>query len=322
MHFNRLLVFLSVAKHLSVTKAAQELHISQPALSQHLKLLQERYGVLLRRKGHGLELTERGWKLFNEIEPIVLRIAAIDAKFAAERGEIPAEKLILGGSHAPSTSLLPDLMLGFKREHPCVELQLKTAPSGAIQELVLNSELELAVVTHPSPSPFLEMEPCCEFKLSLFVAANHPLAEQREVSLEVLASYPLVFGRTHTGHHRSDGLVSSMRKKGLKPNILAHCEWPDAVKALVRTGEAVGLLYHDIIAPAISDRAFKMIKVTGVNLTAVGYIIYRKKTPLSRPAHDFLALLRSIRSRPPFRANPRVLNTKAQRPPLDPRTFG
>jgi hypothetical protein len=86
-----------------------------------------------------------------------------------------------------------------------------------------------------------------------------------------------------------------MAANGVNFEVLMRCEWPDAVKTIVRDAEAVRLLYRDVLEKAIGHGTFKIINVAGPNLSVISYIMYSKERPLSQCARDFLAFLRAAR---------------------------
>lgn len=302
MTLHQLEVFASIAKRLNVSQSqlSRELRVSQPAISQQLKFLEaDLGGAMFTRNGRGLVLTERGQAIREDVEAILGQVDALKKKYAGPQEDQTKKSLTLGGSHGPSTSVLPSLMTLFKKHHPSAEIELKAGSSPDMQDLVLNSEVELAVITNPYPSSSLEMEPFGELKLCVFVATHHPLANRKEIKPEELALFPLIIGRTRKGRSRSHELLGSMAARGLKLNVLMRCEWPDAVKAVVREGEAIGMLYEDVVEEAVSNGLFKIIKVAGLNLTVLSYIVYSRERPLSQNAQDFLALLRAARGKSP-----------------------
>ena len=85
-----------------------------------------------------------------------------------------------------------------------------------------------------------------------------------------------------------------MAAAGVKLTVLMRCEWPDAVKTVVRGGEAVGVLYHDSIKQGVRAGEFKILNVTGVNLSVISYILYSRAKSLSKPAEEFLRFIRSV----------------------------
>jgi hypothetical protein len=85
-----------------------------------------------------------------------------------------------------------------------------------------------------------------------------------------------------------------MAAHGVKLNVLTRCEWPDAVKAVVRGGEAVGVLYRDSAEQGVRAGQFKILNLIGVNLSVISYILYARAKNFSKPAEEFLRLLRDV----------------------------
>jgi DNA-binding transcriptional LysR family regulator len=286
-------LFASVFRHRSITKAARELHLTQPVVSQHLKALQEQFGCLLRKSGRGIEVTERGEALYNDIAPILARIDSVERKYTLQRGSEKFKPVLLGSSHGPATIVLPPVLSAFKRQNPTVDIQFRVSNSPDMQELVVNSEVDVAVITNPAPLASLVMEPFKTFQLCFFVSQDHPLASARDISVEMVAQYPLVIGRAKKARSRVDEVLSSMAANGVKLNVLMRCEWPDAVKSVVREGEAIGILYLDNVEQGVRAGQFKIIDVAGVNLSIISYIVYPKEKALSQNAQEFLRFLRA-----------------------------
>jgi DNA-binding transcriptional LysR family regulator len=245
MNLHQVRIFVSVAKHLNETKAATELHLSQSALSRHLTALQDQLGPLFNKNGRGLELSERGEAFYKRIQPILAELEAVAKEYGLKNVSEKPMTLKIGSSYGPATSLLPYVVNAFKHEYPTIEVHLRVLNSPDTQELIKNSALDLAVVTNPTPTDSVQMEPFKTFQICFFASSTHALATRKEISIEALARYPLVIGRAKKARSRTDELLSSMAANGVKFDVLMRCEWPDAVKSIVRQGEAVGLLYRD-----------------------------------------------------------------------------
>ncbi len=293
MDLYRFQLLAGVVKHRTVTKAAQELHISQPALSQQLKLLQERFGSLLHKRGRGVELSKRGEAFYKRIQPILAEIESVRWEYELRPFSQTGTVLRIGSSYGPATSLLPSVVNAFKREYPATEIHLRVLNSPDTEELLKNSELDLAVVTNPIPTESIQMEPFKTFQICLFASSTHPLAQESEIPIETLENYPLVIGRAKKARGRTDELLRSIAASGVRLNVLMRCEWPDAVKSIVRQGEAVGVLYRDSVEQAVRAGAFKILNVIGVNLSVISYILYSREKSLSQAAQEFLRLLRA-----------------------------
>lgn len=296
VNLDQVRTFAAVAEHGNESKAAQKLHLSQSALSHHLKDLQEQFGKLFKRNSRGLELTKRGEALFNEITPILAGFDSVQRKYDVTAGSEDVKALSVGSSYGPATSLMPSVLAAFKERHPPTDIQLRVSNSPDIQELITSSEVDLAVVTNPSPADSLVMEPFKTFRICFFVSPAHPLAASQAVTGQMLARYPLVIGRAKKARSRTDELLSTMAANGVKLNVLMRCEWPDAVKTMVRGGEAVGVLYRDSVEHGVRAGQFKILNVLGVNLSVISYILYPRAKSRSKPAEEFLRFIRSVAS--------------------------
>lgn len=296
MTLHRFQLFVSIARQLNITKVSQALHVSQPSVSHQLKLLQEEYGItLFTKNGRGLELTETGRAFLRDVEPITAQIEGLRAKYLGRQTLQDSDSLSVGGSHGPSVSVLPYVMTQFKQRHPRADLNLKTGTSTQIEQLVLRHHLDIAVITNPFASPSLRMEPFRKEILAVFVAANHRLATKKNLEIDELASLPLVIRGNRGGRNRTEVLLSELAAHGVRPNIFMRCESPDSVKAAVRNGAGVGILYRDAIESAVQAGAFSILEVSGLELGGPSFIVYSSERPLSPSALEFLLLLRMAR---------------------------
>src|SRR5215467_4277126 len=206
MTIKQFIIFAAVARHLNITRASQELHISQPSVSQHLKLLEEDYNVKLFKKSkRGIVLTGSGNLFLTKLTPILTQLDELKRTFANESTMSQVDSLVIGGTYGPSALLLPSLTGVFKRRYPHVELELRSANRPSIERLVLSSEVDLALVTGRPSSSNLIVEPYRKEKLVGFVARHHPLAGKRELSLTEFARVPLIIhGRKNSANTVAD----------------------------------------------------------------------------------------------------------------------
>jgi DNA-binding transcriptional LysR family regulator len=294
MTLHQLRIFSAVARHLNLSRAAKEVHISEPSVFYQLKLLQEKYKLqLYRRIGQGIQLTEKGRSFLSDAEQILFQVKKLKEKFGSNPTERKAEFLTVGGSRNPSASLLPTVIAVFRKDHPEVEITLRTDTSPAVQRLVLNSKVDIAVLTNPSESPCLVYEPCRQEQLVIFASTKHPLAKKDKLTLAELAQAPLVFKEGKAGEpSMSEQILKQVERRGLRLNIVVYCELPEAIKAAVRAGIGLGVSYRDIVEPDLRGGDLKAIDVPELKTSINSFIIYHKERPLSFPAQEFLTLLR------------------------------
>jgi DNA-binding transcriptional LysR family regulator len=304
MTLYQLKILDAVARHLNITQASSELHASQPAVSQQLKLLQEEYGSrFISRQSHGIELTAEGRAFLAAIRPVLAQLEIIEERFRADHGRKKNTNLRVGGSSSISVSLIPALLMDFRKNHPDIGFVLETNDSRTLEQRVLESELDLAIIINPSNSPLLVCEPYARHKVAAFAAPSCPMVG-RVVSLAELAAKGLVL---RTGSIVMDELV----RLGLSSNLVSQCEAPEAVKAAVYNGLGVGILHRDSVEHDLRTGALKMLEVRELARIEVrSYIVYDNRKPLSLVAQHFLALLREkktaiVRQYPPEPSAPR-----------------
>ena len=290
---HQLMIFVAVAKHLNVTRAAEELHISQPSVSQQLKLLEENCGVkLYKMMGRKIELTEKGRLFLNEATAILAQIKNLErlGSRPIHKGE---ESLTIAGSHTPSMSALPLLSAIFKQTHPDLQITLCSGSSPAMEEMVLKHEVDLAWIGYPSHSPMVIYEPFRKQKLAILAPAKHPLAKKSKLTLNELARFPLTIRKQIPGEgNRTTMLLKHIQNQGISPNIIVHCESFMEVKSAVKAGSGLGILYQDIAVPDVVDRDLKVLDIPELKIEFDTFIIYHKERPLSPSAQGFLTLLK------------------------------
>ena len=297
MTIKQFIIFATVARHLNITRASQELHISQPSVSQHLKLLAEDYNVKLFKKSkRGIVLTGSGNLFLTKLMPILAQLDELKRAFV-ESTESQVDSLVIGGTYGPSALLLPSLTGVFKRSYPRVELELRSANRPYMERLVLSSEVDIALVTGRPGSSNLVVEPYRKEKLLAFVARNHPLVSKRELTLTDFARVPLIIHGRKNSANTVTGILQGLQEKGLEPVVAVRCESPDAVKTAVREKIGLGILYQDTVRRELGNGEFIHVKVHGLKLEAESFIIWHKDKPLSSAAWAFLGLLRWWRTK-------------------------
>jgi DNA-binding transcriptional LysR family regulator len=286
MTLHQLRIFERVARDLNMTQASEGLHLSQPTVSQQVKLLEEECGVkFLSRKNHGVEPTREGRAFLEAIAPILRQLEIVEAGFEASQKSRQMRSLLVGGSSSISVSLLPQLLMAFRTTHPGFRFVLETNDSRMLERRILESRLDIAVISNPSHSPMIVYELYRTHKVVAFATPKCPLVG-KIVKLADLAESPLVF---RTG----SSTLNELLKLGVRLNLAVQCEAADAVKASVYKGMGVGILHWESIENDLAAGMLKQIRVSELEKLQVrSYIIYDERKPLTPVAQAFLELLR------------------------------
>ena len=185
----RLQVFHAVAKHLSFTRAADALFMTQPAVTFQVRQLEEQYNTRLFERRHGsITLTQAGELALSYAERILELSDEMDTRFAEMTGEMRG-LLLIGASTTIAESLLPEVLAEFNASHPQARPRLIVANSEAIAGRVADHSLEVGLVDAPVKLPGLTCEVCCEDELTVICAPGYPLAELKKVGPRALVEY-------------------------------------------------------------------------------------------------------------------------------------
>lgn len=296
MTLHQLEIFITVATSLNLRRASEELRIAQPAISRHLRHLQDELQQQLHRKvGSGIALTAAGELFLREAKAIVTRAQNLRKIFASPLKPPPTASLNIGGGYSPSAILLPSVSARFRETHPDVQLNLRTDNRSGIERLILNGQVDVAVLHNPPPNRFLTMEPYRDEFLVAFVACGHPLARKRRLVVEDFREIGFIIRKPAAGIRTGNEYLEVLRSHGFATHIVMRCDSPDAVKMAVRRKMGVGILYKDVIVEETRKRELKMLPLPPDTSNGRSFILYHKNRPLSAPAVDFLQLLRNYR---------------------------
>ncbi|MEP4378684.1 MAG: LysR family transcriptional regulator [Alphaproteobacteria bacterium] len=160
MDFRRLRYFTAIAEQCSISKAANHLRISQPALSRQLRLLEEELGhALLIRHGQGVTLTETGAKLLEQCEVVFEALDNARRAISESVDDKTPRNIVVGLNGSPSRFLCPLLVGEFCTSHPHLSLEFSVASSEALQSQILDGEVDVAILSNPPPDRNLIITP-------------------------------------------------------------------------------------------------------------------------------------------------------------------
>ena len=249
MSDRRLQVFYSVAKQLSFTKAAEQLFMTQPAVTFQVKQLEEHFNARLFERSHGrIALTPVGRLVMDYAERILALSEEMDSRVADLTGA-RAGPLLLGASTTIAEFILPQVLGEFKAQYPEVEARMSVANSETIVNRVADHTIDVGLIESPTYLPSLEYQVCCDDELVVICAPDHALASRETVRALDVAAVPMV--RREPGSGTREFTDNYFRQCNVAPedvNLVMELGSPEAMKGVVQTGIAIAIVSRATIA--------------------------------------------------------------------------
>lgn len=243
MELTALRQFVVIAEAGHITRAAQQLGVTQPALSAMLKKLEAEVGApLLDRIGRGVLLTDAG-KVFLEHAQVAVRRA--DEAVASVRELIGLESgsIRIGGGATAVAHLLPSVVSAVRKAHPALRFYVREAGSRAVTDAVLSGELDLGIVTMPISGPGtddLMAVATIEDELMLIVPVEHGLADQDAYSWSIIREDPLVL--FEHGSAVRNIIDHASRESGVSLNVVMEVRSTETIERMVEAGIGPGFI--------------------------------------------------------------------------------
>ena len=248
----RLQVFNAVARHLSFTKAAEALFMTQPAVTFQIRQLEEHFNARLFDRVHGsISLTPAGVIALEYAERILSLSADLDTRLKELSG-LMAGPLLIGASTTIADFLLPQILGEFKALHAAVVPRLFVANSVAVQDRIAERTLDLGFIEGDSHLASLGTDVCCEDELEVVCAPSHPLAASRLVTPAALADHGYISREPGSGTR--EVIDHYLQKAGVAPEslkVVMEAGSPEAVKGLVSTGLGFAIMSRATVAKEI-----------------------------------------------------------------------
>ncbi len=297
MDIHQLRVFLSVFKNRSFTKASEELHLSQPTVSDHVRSLEDELGcVFFDRLGRTIKPTKEAEVLFIHASEIVERIAHLREAVGSMKKEIAGE-LVIGASTIPGTYLLPPVITGFRKEYPSVFFQVIVSDSRAIMEKMLDHELILGIVGTKSLHKDLDAYALLDDEL--IVVAAPSLVHKKAMPLRSLIGSPMVLREEGSGTRKE--MERCLEDKGIsidELNVAGYFSSTDAVKQAVKSGMGISILSRFAVQEELKHQTLREVKVAGLEMKRRFYALTHRRRNLPFLYSVFLEYLKAASDRP------------------------
>ena len=242
---NSLFVFHEVAKHRSFSKAAEELFISQPAVTKRVKELESKVGMgLIQRRRGGFALTEGGEILFKYAQKISYHFMEIENVL----GDLQKDHrglLRIGTTESYSKCLMPKLLSGFQASFPYVKIALDVGNSEEIEKSLLFYKNDLGLIGVTKKSSSFESIPFLKEELVLIVSPGHRLVKEQTVSLKEIEGYPFII--RSKGSTTRKVLLEAFKALDIHPSLLIEAGSSEFIKQWVSEGKGVSIIVKRIV---------------------------------------------------------------------------
>lgn len=250
MELTPLRQFIAICEARHMTRAAESLGLTQPALSAMVRRLEQEVGVpLLHRTGKGVEPTEAGKALLTHAKDAV-RAADAAVQAVREVAGLQRGSIRIGGGATAITYLLPEVLSRFRHEHPGITFYLREAGSSAVAAAILSGELDLGIVTLPISLPGagdLLTIPLVRDELVLIVPDGHPLSQAHGFRFSDLASEPMV--AFEAGSAVRTVIDRAAAAAGISLTVVMELRSIESIRRMVAAGVGVALVSRLALGP-------------------------------------------------------------------------
>jgi DNA-binding transcriptional LysR family regulator len=284
----QLQIFEAVAQYGSISRAAQALHLTQPAVSMQIKQLEDQIGLaLVDLVGRKLVITEAGHELRGHAARITAQMEDLAASMDQFRG---LERGVLRLAVVSTVNyFLPPLIGSFTKRHPGVRISLQVANRDAVMATLADNSADLAVTGQPPDSADVSAQNFMDNPLVVIAAPSHPLAGKERVKLGDLADQTLVLREPGSGTRAAVERHFSRHRTAYRPG----CELSsnEAIKQSVQAGLGLGVVPAQTLELELQTGRLAVLDVEGFPILRHWYVVHRNDKRLSGAAQAFKGLL-------------------------------
>ena len=291
----QLRAFCYAARLKSISRAAERIASTQPAVSQQVRALEEDLAVaLFERSGRRIYLTPAGERFYRLATPLVEALDRLRFTFAERYHGIPSSGLDIATGAVAAACVLPGYLGQFRKRHPDIRVNVKVADGSRRLRWLRDYEVDIVLAAVELPPPDLEFRPLFASELVLITPEEHPLAGRESVAIAEAAAYPTV---THPlAHYVSQASDTVMWRNGQTANPVLQVDGWDAIKHYVEAG--VGISVVPEICLTERDRVWR-IPATGFLPSRRYGVLTRKGDLPSLAAEWFIRTIDEIPPRAP-----------------------
>lgn len=281
-------IFVTVADCGKMSEAARRLYITQSSVSQAVSEMEREYGVLLfERLSRGLHLTDVGRECLAYARRVLALQKELDAflRFSSQSSHIH-----VGATVTVGTCVISAILLELGRALPEVRADVLVANTHILEEKLLHSQLDIALVEGVIKHPDLVVERVIEDRLVLICAPDHPFAGRRQVPIEALADQPLILREQGSGTRAQ--IEEQLLRRRIPMNVVWDCCNSEAIKHAVADGHGISVISQRLVAAECESGRLWSADILEAELLRSFDLVYHKDKILGGALRAFIARCR------------------------------
>ncbi|MGA7949521.1 MAG: LysR substrate-binding domain-containing protein [Thiobacillaceae bacterium] len=288
--FRQFEVFEAIARLGSFTRAAEELHLTQPTVSMQIKKLTDAVGLpLFEQLGKRIHLTDAGHALFATCREISEQLSRFEMTVSDMKGLKKGRLRLAVVSTAKYFA--PRLLGQFCQQYPGIEVALKVTNRQRVLERLLDNQDDLYITGQPPEELDVECLPFLENPLVVLAPIDHPLAGKKRIPLKRLAEEPFLMREAGSGTRQA--IERLLQQHGLKANIRMELGSNEAIKQTIAAGLGVSVLSRHTLALDAATSQIAILDVVHFPIKRHWYVLWPKGKQLSVVARTFLGHLQN-----------------------------
>lgn len=283
-------IFVAVSRTESVSRAAELLHLSQSATSTSLGEFERQFNLqLFDRVGKSLSINETGRQLLPRAVELLDRAKEIEAQLAGQAG---FGEMNIGATLTVGNYLATLLVAQFLQEHPESRIRLQVHNTKTIVQQIANYELDLGLIEGDCHHPDIEVQPWIADELVIFCAPYHPLAQQKNISVERLLSEPWILREKGSGTRET--FDRAFQNHHAELNIRLELEHTEAIKRAVESGLGISCISRLALKDAFRRGSLVPLDTPNIRLNRYFYFLWHKQKYQTAGIKSFLKLCRAM----------------------------
>jgi len=274
-------IFMEVAAHLSFSKAAEGLFISQPAISKHIKTLEAFYKTtLFERKGNTIQLSQGGSLLLARLKEARKIQDRLEFELSVLKDQLKAKgQLKLGASTTVALYIIPKILSAFHQQYPEVKISLLNRNTDTIVKALIDQDIDVGIVEGKKKNPAILYQPFMTDEVVAVCSARSPIAKKRILTINEIKNYPVVLREQGSGTLAA--LKYNLEKNGVRLadlKVSVRLAGTEALKNFLREDNCLGFLPKGSVLKELRDGDLVAIKIDKFQIERNFFFIQRRGT--------------------------------------------